>query len=194
MGYPVIEAVFGKEGVFFASIFNVPVYFVVNSFAVMIISRGEQKGGSLSFRKVINPPMVALAAGFLMFVLSVKLPSALDAAVTMIGASTTPLSLILSGLLLANADFRSIFTNLKVFVTCAIRLLAMPAVMLLVMTAFHAGRLELGIPVIIAGMPVAANVSILSEKYGGNSLLGAQCVFLSTLLSIITIPLVIAFL
>jgi predicted permease len=100
----------------------------------------------------------------------------------------------LSGILLANADFRSMFRNYKVFVTCAIRLLIMPLIMLLVMKIFSPGQLGMGIPVIIAGMPVAANVSILSEKYGGNSLLGAQCVFLSTLLSVITIPLVIALL
>jgi predicted permease len=66
--------------------------------------------------------------------------------------------------------------------------------MLLVLRIFVSEPLEIGIPVIIAAMPIAANVSILSEKYGGNSMLGAQCVFLSTLLSIFTIPLVVALL
>lgn len=188
MGYPVVEAFFGKQGIFYASVYSIPLYFVVNSYGVLLMQRGS--GGGISLKSVINPPITAVIIGFAMFLASIRLPHTVGMSVNLIGSTTTPLSMIFVGLILGSSRTAEVFRNYKVYIVSFMRLLLLP---LCALAALRLARMDLlmtGIPVLVTAMPVAANASILAEKYGGNTYLGAQCVFVSTLLSILTIPII----
>lgn len=109
----------------------------------------------------------------------------------MVGNTTSPLSMILAGLILANAKFKEMFYNVRVYLVSVVRLVVLPIIVLMALRWTSLSQLSVGVVVLLTAMPVAASASILAQKYDGNTYLGAQCVFVSTLLSIITIPLVV---
>lgn len=190
MGFPLIEALWGKEGIFYASVFNIPIFILVNSWGIMLIKRGREKSMKVDFKSVINPPVIAVIVGLAMFVFQVKLPKPVEMSIGMVADTTTPLSMILAGILLANASFKKMFLGYRIYLVSFIRLIFLPLCILLFMRMIHMNAYMVDIPVMITAMPVAANASILAERYEGDAYLGAQCVFLSTFLSILTIPLI----
>lgn len=191
MGYPIIEALLGREGVFYASLFNLPIYLLINSYGIMLIARGEKSRINMKLKNILNAPILAVLLGFCMFLLSVKLPGTLAVSLSMIGAMTTPLSMILIGFILSAARLKQLFCSFKVYLVSLIRLVVLPMIVLIVLKALNLGSMITAVAVITTAMPVAVNASILAEKYKGNSFLAAQLVFISTLLSAITIPIII---
>jgi hypothetical protein len=194
MGYPVVEALFGEQGILYASLFSIPIYFLFNSLGIMIIKRGKAKYINMDLKNIVNPPFMAVIIGFCIFIFSLKIPKPVAMSINMLASTTTPLSMILAGLILANAKFSELFNNYQVYVVTSIRLILLPVSLLFFLKAFDLNLMMTGIPVVITAMPIAANASILAEKYDGNSYLGAQCVFISTLLSVLTIPIIAYFL
>lgn len=190
MGLPITGAIFGKEGIFLASVFSVPIYVCVNSYGIMLMQRDSKGWKGITPSNLINPSLIAIIIGFGLFVLSLELPKFILSPLNMIGSTTTPLSMVLAGMLLAGVSLKHLFGNYRVYVVTFIRLLGLPLLVLVVLRIFVSDPLLVGVPVIVTAMPVAANVSILSEKFGGDSRLSAQCVCVSTFLSILTVPLI----
>ncbi len=190
MGYPVIEAMFGGVGIFYAAVYNISNYILINSLGIMLIRRREAKRIKIDFSNLINPPIVAVAIGLFLFIFSIELPMPITASIKMIGSPTSALSMMLVGMLLARAKLSKMLTNTSVYIVSFIRLILLPGIVLIVLRLLAVDSLAIGIAVIITAMPVAANTSILATKYDGNAYLAAQCVFISTLLSIITIPII----
>ncbi|MDK2799540.1 MAG: malate permease [Clostridiales bacterium] len=191
MGFPVVQALFGQEGIFYTSIFILPMRLLLNSLGIIIMSRGLGDRIKWNFKSFINPPVVSVLIGFFVFIFSIKFPQPIEMTISMVAATTAPLSMILAGILLATAKFSEMFSNYHVYIISFIRLFFLPVCVLIVLRLFDLDLLMIGVPVIITAMPMAANASILAEKYNGNAYLGAQCVFISTLISIITIPLIV---
>jgi malate permease and related proteins len=107
---------------------------------------------------------------------------------------TTPLSLIVTGGFLASLNTRAIFTNIRQYFAAAIRLLAVPALTYLIFSPLISDHLILGIVVVTAGMPAAVNTVMLAEEHQARPDIAAQGVFISTLLCVVTLPLLAVFL
>ena len=112
----------------------------------------------------------------------------------LLGDTTTPLAMVLIGANLAATRLGSLFGNRRLWTTSAFRLALLPALVYLLAKAAGLQGLELSVPVLIAAMPVAANSSILATVYDGDADTASALVFLSTVLSLISIPLVGTFL
>ncbi|NLW17413.1 MAG: AEC family transporter [Firmicutes bacterium] len=195
MGYPVVNAVFGSEAVFYAAIYNLPFNLIVFTVGILIISLGGQRETQkITPAMFFNPATVSVAIGFMFFLFSVKLPTPLAITVEQLGSLTTPLSMILIGALLANSNFKEMLGNWRIYVVSSLRLLVIPLTIWLVLRNVTTDPLLIGVPTIIGAMPVAANSAILAQEYGANSFLASQMVFVSTLLSVVTIPLIAYFL
>ncbi len=188
MGLPVTGAIFGQEGIFLASVFSVPIYVWVNSYGIMLMQRDSKGWRGIRLSNLLNPALIAIVVGFSLFVLSIELPEFIFSPLSMLGSTTTPLSMVLAGMLLVQAGWKDMFGNYKVYIVAFVRLIGFPLMVMLLAGFFVDDPLLVGVPVIITAMPVAANVSILSEKFGGESGLSARCVCITTFLSIITVP------
>ena len=105
---------------------------------------------------------------------------------------TTPLSMIIIGSLLTEIKLSETLTGLSIFYVSAIRLLILPLVVIFLSVLFGIKEIVLGVPALATAMPIGALVPIFAEKYGADALLASRAVFLSTLLSMITIPAVVA--
>lgn len=200
MGYPIVGMAFGKEAVFYAAIYNLSFSVLVWSYGVYVMNRSHNQGKEISKKEAfisglkgsVNPSMVAVFMGFSLFLLGIKLPRPLFHAIEMIGKSTTPLSMMFIGFILADVHPRELFEDKKDFVLAFHRLIFLPLLIYGVLKGFGASGIVLVIPVMITAMPAAANSAIIASKYKSDFRLASKLIFVTTFLSILTIPLVIA--
>jgi len=198
MGIPVIQALFGKEAIFAVSIFNIPFNVLCYSIGALMLAPepgGEGRrpprklGLAPTLKSALNPAVLAALAGFLFFLLGLSLPPVLGKTLDLLGGTTTPLSMILVGAVLGRMRIKSALGNFRVFLVSAYRLLAHPLLVYAALSlAGLSGRL-LAVPVMIMAMPAAANTTILADCLGGDTETASSLVFVSTLGSLATIPL-----
>lgn len=194
MGYPVIDLIYGSQGVFYAAIYNLPFSFLVWTHGVHVLKRHTDSAGINSKKFHINASLVAIVTGFILFLLSVELPAPIFDALTLVGSMTTPLSMMFIGFILADSDFKQLTMDWKVYAFSILRLLIMPICVYLVLKTMGFEGLLLGVPVVISAMPAAANSAVIAAQYGSDYQLASRAIFISTLLSIATIPLFVALL
>jgi malate permease and related proteins len=188
MGFPVVEAILGKEAIFAASVANIPFQLLAFSVGPYILAKtagGKARLGPSSF---ITPAAVSSVIGFALFAGGIELPRPLSGALSLLGGMTTPLSMILIGSILSRMDFRSAVASPKLYVTSIFRLALFPLMLFFLLRALGLGGLLVSMPVILAAMPVAANSAILAEAYGGDAETASSLVLVSTLISLATIP------
>lgn len=189
MGFPIMGAYFGKDILFAVSIYNMPFQLLAFSVGVIMLTRGNSGVPRISLRQWINPAILSTCLGFVFFLGSVRISGPLLSGFTILGDMTTPLSMAVIGAILARMEVRGILGNIRVYLTSVYRLVLHPLALWAVLSAFGLRGNSLAIPVVLAAMPVAANASILSDAYGGDSETASALVFVSTAVSLITIPL-----
>jgi len=198
MGYPVAAAVFGEIGVFYAAMYNLGYNLLMWSYGANLIDReGREKRKKIHvpmWRRILkffNPSLIAVIVGFVLFLTSMKLPSVLFRTFDMIGSTVTPLSMMCIGFILSEVDTKDVFNDYKVVLTSIVRLILIPSVLYLALKGLGKDGFLIAIPVLITAMPAAANTAIIAVRYNSDYRLASKSIFISTLMSIVTIPLVI---
>ncbi len=199
MGYPVINAVMGAQGVFYTAIYNLAFTLLVWTFGVHLMTRNPEPGSNSGIenslmakvKRVVNPNLIALAIGFVLFIFSIELPTALSSTIKMIGDTTTPLSMMFIGFILSDVSIRDTISDIQVYLISAMRLLLLPMTVFLGFKLFHITGDLLTVAFISTAMPAAANTAILAAVYDNDYQLGSKTIFVSTLLSILTLPVMI---
>ena len=192
MGYPVLESIYGGTGVFYAAIFNIAFNILVWTVGVMLFT-GEKDFKSMG-KALANPALIAVGIGLILFGFSIKLPVPIETSLKLVGSTTTPISMIIVGSMLAEMKFKDAFTDISVYYATIVRLLIVPMIIYVVLKLLKVDDFLLNICVILQAMPAAVMAPIIAEKYGGDNLLASQCVFITTIVSGITIPIIILFL
>lgn len=191
MGYPVLEGLFGKIGIFYGAIYNIPFNIFMLSAGVMIYT-GKKDLKTLKYI-LVHPAIIATVCGLLMFIFKIKLPYSIQTTFSVVGSMTTPLSMIIVGAMLAEVKFKQLFKGSLVYYASFLRLILVPFLTLSILKLLHADRLLLQVSVVIEAMPAAVLGSILAERYGADSSLASRSVFITTVISMITIPIVVMF-
>ena len=195
IGLPLIEALYGMQGVFYANIFMTPTRVLTNVAGQRFFDPGSRGNG---FKKglaqsISNPLMIGMAAGFLFNLLGVPLPSPVMNVCNGISGCMSPLALILVGSALCDtfskAAFRQMF-SLPVLLACLFRLLASPWLTLLACTMLGLTGTQRAAAVLINAMPVTTTAVIFCQKYHGDTRFTSICTFVSTILSFATLWLI----
>jgi len=188
VGYPVVEGLFGAEGLFYAVIIVLPMTLFNFTLAPLMIS------GTLRFdwRKMVTPGTICAVLALAMTLTGWRPPAIVGEMMDMVGDITIPLSLLVLGSMLAAMPTGSVFSSVRLWVLSGVRLFLMPAVLALVLGALGTDRLLMSVAVIQMAMPVAVNGSMMCMEFGGDAQTMAKGIFLSTVLCILTIPIVAA--
>ena len=185
VGLPIIKAVYGEMGVFYLSAFLVGFNMVVWTICVFFFT-----GISLrSLKEALNPGFIAAILGTALFLLRITLPTPLTSTITQLGSMTTPLSMLLLGARLPQISPR-IFRRKLLWSSNALKLLVMPLLTYGIMSLLHIDAMLIGITVVSMAMPSPAVAQLFAEKYGDDIELATAGVSVSTLLCIITIPII----
>ncbi|NLB01517.1 MAG: AEC family transporter [Methanomicrobiales archaeon] len=188
MGFPVALALFGEESLFYVAIFNLAFNILVFSVGIMMLTGG--RGERFNPRLLANSGIAASVVGLALFLGSVEIPSPFIDSIELLGGVTTPLAMIIVGAMLATFPAREMVGNWRIWVTSAILLLAVPVIYCWLFSPIFPDSLVNGVMITMAAMPAAANTVIFAEQYGANSKLASQIVFVSTIGSLVTIPLI----
>ena len=196
MGIPLEQAILGAEGVFYGIVYVVVFNFFMWSWGLYEM-RGTGNGErSRSLRPmIVNPGTVGIAIGLPLFFASISLPAILKTPVHLLAGLNTPLAMLVIGFYLAGADFRRVVRMPSAYLAAAVRLMAYPLAMvaLLYPLRAHFPREMMLALVTAASAPVAAMVSMFASKFERDVDLSVGLVSGTTLLSILTMPPVIAF-
>ncbi|MDO4772744.1 MAG: AEC family transporter [Bacillota bacterium] len=197
MGLPVQEAVFGSEAVFF-TIMSQLVIFEIYCWSIgLSILEKHKKGGKfhISIKEVLKKPGVfASIIGLILLFAKVELPPMVDNFVTMLGKGISPLAMIAVGFMLANSNIKEAVRNKYLYISSFVKLLVIPLVMIGVLYALNIRGLVMAIPVIEMAMPTAAYLAMLSAIADNDTTLASEQIFVSSLLSLITIPVIVGIL
>ena len=145
-----------------------------------------------SLRQMLSPCVLASALALGLALLRLRPPAVVGEALNFMGNITVPLSLLFVGSLLAGIPLGRMLASPRLWILTAVRLLVLPAVLCLLLRRMGTEPLILGVAVIQMAMPTAMNGSLLCMEYGGDAECMAQITFVSTLASIVTIPILAA--
>jgi len=187
MGLPVASAVFGQSSLFYVILFNVPFYLLVFTLGVWMLNRG--RSGKIDIKVLLSPGLVAAIVGLIFFFTKFTIPVPVETGLDIIGSATTPLAMLVVGAMLATLPLKQLAGDWRVYLTVAFRLLVFPIILFLILKPFISDKILVGVAVLLVGMPVAANSVLLCEEYDVDATLASQGVFISTVLCLITIPL-----
>jgi len=191
VGYPVTEAIFGAQSLAYASIYNIPFYPLAFSVGVSFIKGGKAK---FSWKHIVNPAFISTVIALVLRFCGVGLPGFIMNTASTFANLLTPLAMLATGILLASVPIKEVFTDWHLYPMTIIRTIGIPVIVWLIMKNFVHDSMMLGVLVVLSGMPAAASTTMLSIEHGGNDKLAAKCVFMTTVASVFTIPLLVAIL
>ncbi|MCR5471459.1 MAG: AEC family transporter [Prevotella sp.] len=193
MGYPVVASIFGHEAVFYAAVLN-----VVNTFAVFTIGTvlitGKSKVEGERFQKKVLYSTPMLAAYLTMGIVALdidNIPEAISQPLTMLGNITVPAALLIIGSSMSNLSLRAMLGNRTVYATTLFRLALLPIGIHYLMGTLGFSSFVVNINTLVIAMPVATYGTILCLKYEKDTTMITEVTFITTLLSMISIPLLV---
>ena len=202
MGIPLEQAILGDAGVFYGVVYIVVFNLFMWSWGYHIMKNEEcrmMNGRILhpsffNLHSIVNPGSVGLALGAPLFFCSAKLPAVIGVPVHHMANLNTPLAMIVIGYALAGAEFGKVVRTGAVYVATAVRLVVCPLLMIAALYPFRNAldRNMMLAMTVAASAPVAAMVSMFAQKFGRDVDISVAVVSGTTLLSILTMPVVIA--
>ncbi|NCB63518.1 MAG: AEC family transporter [Clostridia bacterium] len=190
-GLPVVQHAYGSLGLLYGAIFVIPNRIFMWSAGISMFTQADLKTKVKSV--LTNPGIIVVELGVARMLLRIPLPSLLDDAIGSIGSCTTVLAMVVVGAILADIPLKALFDK-DVFILTVVRLIGIPVLLLVFMRLVGSEQVSTAVGVTMTAMPVGSTSALLAEKYGGDSELGSKCVFVSTVLSMITVPVLAIFL
>jgi predicted permease len=197
LGFPLITALYGVEGLLYASMFQLISNILMWTVGVVVLTHGNGSSWKKSFSKVLNPNTIATLTGLIFFLFSVKLPELLFRPLSELGSANTWLSMLYIGAMLVLSDVGGLLGKKSLYILSINRLILVPLILvsLFALYAVIAGvtpdKLVSSVIILEASMPCMASVVIMAKELGSDDHLAVGNVFISTILSIITLPLVL---
>lgn len=191
IGFPILEAAFGSTGLFYGSFYVISFNIFMWSYGMVILGR-ERKDIKVSpLKMVLNYGTTPCLIGLALYIWQLKPPTFIMTGASYIGSICTPLSTFVIGSLLASMPIKEIFTNVKIYLFCFFKLIAMPLTIVIIAKLVGLDTEYIYIAAIMSALPTAANTAMFAEVYDIKPKLAAHAVGMSSLLSPAAIPLIL---
>jgi len=191
LGYPVIAAVYGVEGLFYAVIYGIVNDTFLWSIGVYLVNKSTGKASSKeALKKLLNPNTISCVVGIACLFLGIKLPGVLFDTLSGVGHLTTNLSMIFIGMVLSTVSIGKIYKRISMFVVVILKMILAPILVAFVFKFAGLNPVIAGAVVLQIAMPAQTVMSIITNEAKSDVSYSAEYIFLSTVLSIGTLPLV----
>ena len=187
---PVVETLFGSQAVFYCSLSCIPFNVLLYTFGIYRLQGGDRQGG-VRLKDIFSVPLLATLVALAIFLLHPPVPPVVKELASCMSAATMPLSMIVIGSSLGTVSLLDAFKNGKLYVMSAIRLLLCPLLVWLLAGWMTDDLMLRTTATIIAAAPSGVVVSVLAIQYGRDAVFTSEGVLLSTVFSMLTIPLVV---
>lgn len=189
IGYPIVASIFGPKAVFYAALLNVPNTFFIFTAGVMLV-KGEYSIRQFNPKVLLSPALIGAFIAALLVAFGVHTPEMIARPITMVGNITVPAALMIIGSSMARLPLREIIGSGKVYATSFLRLVIVPLSVYFLFRLCGVNTLINNINTVVIAMPVASFGTMFCLKYGRNPSLMTEATFITTLFSIISIPLI----
>ena len=200
MGDPIVLALFGEAGLAYYQLFCLPLHLVIYTWGISVLTPKDKANGS-ALKRLLNAPTLGLIAGIIVGLsgLGNYLPAFVVSALDSLKACMGPVAMLLAGFTIAKYDLLGMLKKKKVYIATALRLVAIPCVIVSVLFAikslanlafgFSIGNDVLFLAFFATATPLGLNTVVFPEAYGGNPETGASMAMISHTLCVISIPL-----
>lgn len=186
MGLPLSLAIFGPTGLMYASVALLPIRLFMWSAGLSLYTSTTKK--QVLKTLATHPCIIAVFVGFALMLSGLQLPAFLNDTIDSLGNCCTALSMVVIGAILSDVDPRTVLEPAVLYYV-VIRLIAIPAFLFGVLWLLKVDALVTGIIVILSAMPAGSTTAMLAQKYDQDPEFASKMVFLSTLASLVTLPL-----
>ena len=193
MGLPLALSVFGSEGMFVMALGNVISNLLIFSVGIKLLTSHYPMTDKLSLRKMfVNNINISVVLGFIFLLFHIPVPEIADKLLTYISNITSGLSMIVVGLSLARLPFKQVFQDKKMFLLPIMRLVILPFAVIgvLQLLPMQIDPMVKNILILTSSLPAASAQSMITEQYHTNTSAAARAVFITTLFSVISVPLI----
>lgn len=203
MGFPIISAVYGQGALLYATPFIIALNVLIYTYgiSVMRVKSAEKNVGEISsggkdsemidmIKKIFNVGVIASIITFAIYLSGIRVPAFVEKTASLLGGMTAPVSMMIIGASLAATNLKSLFLDRRMMLFVLFRLLAVPIVGMALICHFVDNETIRGVCLVMLAAPVASMTTMLARQYDGNYELTAKGVALSTVLSVITMPLI----
>ena len=189
LGWPVCYMLLGERALLYAVLFSLPLNLLYYGITPVLLSRA--KPGTRLFDKhmLINLPVYATIVALGLLIGKVQLPEFMTSLLEMLGATQTPLAMMVIGMILATVRLSDLMSGVKIYGFSVIRLALLPLLAFFVLKALGFSGLLLSVPVLITAMPAGAMSVVLVQRGGMDAVYASRLVVVSTLISVVSIPL-----
>ena len=167
------------------------IWFLISLYGIMLFSEIKT---IREFGKILkNPGIISALIGILIMIFSIKVPSVIQDTMKAVGGLTTPISMLIIGSLLSKSNFKNLINDVSMYYGVFIKLLFIPVVLYIVSIFFKENSMVMKTFILMQAMPAGATTSIFAENFNKGRQYSVFIVSLSTLFSMVTIPLIIKF-
>ena len=189
MSLPIQRAILGDDGVFYGAVFIAVFNVVLWTYGLKTISEGTEK--ITVWKLLLNPGIIGMVLGLLVFLTGFRFPDIVEQPIEYIADLNTPIPMFIIGYYLGNLHWKDLTSNKKQYIAILLRTIGVPFLTMAIMLPFHIDPVVFIAVTIASCSPVAAKAAMFATKYDKNPQLGSEMVSVSTLMSLITMPLVI---
>lgn len=200
MGFPVVAALYGNGALLYAALFIIPYNILIYTYGISAMSSGEvqenkkgdAKGIDISFLlgRIFNIGVIACIVTMIIYFFQISVPAIAADTITHLSNLTAPLSMMVIGASLAAIDLKKLFTDGRLLLFSAIKLLVIPIAGMLLIRQFVDNEIICGVCLVMLATPVGSMTAMLAQQYDGDYEMASKGVALTTILSVATIPLV----
>lgn len=192
MALPLAQAILGDEGVFYCSVILVPFNVLSFTHGVGIMQKKEEKSKINIKKLIVNPGVIGVAIGLPIFLLQVELPQIIYSPVSYIADLNTPLAMVMFGTYLASADWKTLFSDKRIFGSAIVKLILVPLITIGCLKLFGYGGTLIAACALSASAPTASNTVMFAAKYDRDTAVASKVTAFVSVLSILTMPVMIA--
>lgn len=189
MSYPIVQALYGDVAIFYNTLLHMPFNILIFTYGEYLLSKGEGKGKvNIKARDILSPGLLAAVLAAVIYFAKIRLPSFIETTCSFLGGVTTPLSMIILGSVLGGYSIKEVFLEKKLYLISVLKLVILPVFIFFIFNKIFTDPIIIGVATLTMGMPAASMCVMLSIKYEGQVKIASIGVFLTTILSLISIP------
>lgn len=193
MAFPIMETLFPEKGLFYISMYTIPTRFAIYVLGPLLMQpKAENESRSKMIKKglkaLVTPPVLAIPVGLALYFSGLSLPVPISETISLFARVATPMGMVVSGIMLAETSIKNMFGEARLYLLTIVRLLAAPLLVYFVLLPFHLDPVIMKISVLYCALPVASSTTIFALQFKGDPQHAAGSVFLTTVFSMITVP------
>lgn len=192
MGYPIIAALYGSSAILYGALYSIPFNILIYTFGVSALRKKEDgaEKKKLSLKEVLNIGVITSIISLILYLWQIRVPGFLTDTLSYLGNLTAPLSMMVIGASMTSISLRELFTDVRLLLFSLIKLLLIPVLGMLLIRQVVTNEVICGVFMIMLATPAGSMTAMLAQEYDGDYETASRGVTLTTLLSVITMPVV----